>query len=120
MLNISTPTLRYYQPLKGLDKYCTRLVYNSCLSVKYYGLVRFGSPKATRQSGTTLIHRGYLYITIKLSTMKENIHLKISASDKQQLAARAKELGLSLSSYIRLRLKQSSLPREVTLREIVS
>ena len=52
--------------------------------------------------------------------MKENIHLKISASDKQELAARAKELGLSLSSYIRLRLKESSLPREVTLREIIS
>jgi len=52
--------------------------------------------------------------------MKENIHLKISASDKQELAARAKELGLSLSSYIRLRLKESSLPREVILREIVS
>ena len=52
--------------------------------------------------------------------MKENIHLKVSASDKQELAARAKELGLSLSSYIRLRLKESSLPREVTIREIVS
>ena len=49
--------------------------------------------------------------------MKENIHLKISASDKQELAARAKEL--SLSSYIRLRLKESRLPREVILREIV-
>ena len=52
--------------------------------------------------------------------MKENIHLKISARDKQELAARAKELGLSLSSYIRLRLKESSIPREVNLREIVS
>ena len=52
--------------------------------------------------------------------MNENIHLKISASDKQQIAARAKELGLSLSSYIRLRLKESSLPREVTLREIIT
>ena len=51
--------------------------------------------------------------------MKENIHLKISASDKQELAARAKELGLSLSSYIILRLKESTLPREVTLREVV-
>ena len=77
-------------------------------------------PKATRQSGTTLIHRGYLYITIKLSAMKENIHLKINASDKQELAARAKELGLSLSSYIRLSLKESRLPREVTLRGVVS
>jgi hypothetical protein len=45
---------------------------------------------------------------------------QISASDKKELAARAKELGLSLSSYIRLRLKESNLPREVTLREIVS
>ena len=52
--------------------------------------------------------------------MKENIHLKISASDKQELVARAKKLGLSLSSYIRLRLKASSIPREVTLREVVS
>jgi hypothetical protein len=52
--------------------------------------------------------------------MKENIHLKISSSDKQELVARAKELGLSLSSYIRLRLKESSISREVTLREIVS
>ena len=50
--------------------------------------------------------------------MKENIHLKISASDKQELAARAKELGLSLSNYIRLRLKESSLPREVILRKL--
>ena len=52
--------------------------------------------------------------------MKENIHIKISTSDKQELAVRAKELGLSLSSYIRLSLKESSLPREVILREIVS
>jgi len=52
--------------------------------------------------------------------MKENIHLKISASDKQELAARAKELGLSLSSYIRLRLKESHLPNEVYLRVIQS
>ena len=52
--------------------------------------------------------------------MKENIHLKISASDKQELAEKARELGLSLSAYIRLRLKEASLPREVTLREIVS
>ena len=52
--------------------------------------------------------------------MKENIHLKISASDKQELVTRAKELGLSLSSYIRLRLKESDLPREVTLKENMS
>ena len=56
----------------------------------------------------------------KRSSMKENIHLKISASDKQELAEKARELGLSLSAYIRLRLKEASLPREVTLREIVS
>ena len=52
--------------------------------------------------------------------MKENIHIKIDASDKQELAEKARELGLSLSSYIRLRPKEASLPREVTLREIVS
>lgn len=42
--------------------------------------------------------------------MKEHIHLKISASDKQELAIKAKELGLSLSSYIRLKLKDNNLP----------
>ena len=52
--------------------------------------------------------------------MEENIHIKISARDKKELVAKAKELGLSLSSFIRLRLKESSLPREVTLREIIS
>ena len=52
--------------------------------------------------------------------MKENIHLKINASDKDYLIAKSKELGLSLSSYIRLRLKETSMPREVTIREIVS
>ena len=52
--------------------------------------------------------------------MKENIHIKISASDKDYLISKSKELGLSLSSYIRLQLKESSIPREVTLREIVS
>ena len=51
--------------------------------------------------------------------MKEHIHLKISASDKQELAAKAKELGLSLSGYIRFRLKNRQLDREVTLRGIV-
>ena len=48
--------------------------------------------------------------------MKEHIHLKISASDKQELAIKAKELGLSLSGYIRFRLKD----REVTLRGLCS
>ena len=52
--------------------------------------------------------------------MNENIHIKITASDKQELALRAKQLGLSLSSYIRLRLKEYNSPREVTLREVVS
>ena len=41
---------------------------------------------------------------------EENIHIKISARDKQELAARAKQLGLSLSSYIRLRLKNNYVP----------
>jgi len=52
--------------------------------------------------------------------MKENIHLKISASDKKELAARAEEIGLSLSAYIRLRLKESTKAKELILREIVS
>ena len=47
--------------------------------------------------------------------MKEHIHLKISASDKQELAIKAKELGLSLSAYIRLRLSNNHLQREITL-----
>ena len=51
--------------------------------------------------------------------MNENIHIKISASDKQELAIRAKQLGLSLSSYIRFRLKENHLNREVTLRGIM-
>jgi len=37
--------------------------------------------------------------------MKENIHIKISADDKKELAQRAKQLGLSLSGLIRLKLK---------------
>ena len=52
--------------------------------------------------------------------MNENIHIKISASDKKELVQRAKQLGLSLSSYIRLKLKEYKSPREVTLREVVS
>lgn len=51
--------------------------------------------------------------------MNENIHIKISASDKQELANKAKESGLSLSGYIRLRLKENHLNREVTLRGIM-
>ena len=39
--------------------------------------------------------------------MTENIHIKISADDKEELAQRAKQLGLSLSSFIRLKLKTS-------------
>jgi antitoxin component of RelBE/YafQ-DinJ toxin-antitoxin module len=52
--------------------------------------------------------------------MKENIHLKISASDKKELAAKAEEIGLSLSAYIRLKLKESAVAKELILREIVS
>ncbi len=51
--------------------------------------------------------------------MNEHIHLKISASDKQELAHKAKELGLSLSGYIRSRLKENNLNREITLRGIM-
>jgi hypothetical protein len=51
--------------------------------------------------------------------MKEHIHLKISASDKKELAIKAKELGLSLSGYIRFSLKDRQLDREVTLRGIM-
>ena len=51
--------------------------------------------------------------------MNENIHIKISASDKQELAQRAKQLGLSLSGFIRLKLKEYNAPREVTLREVM-
>ena len=50
--------------------------------------------------------------------MKEHIHLKISASDKQALASQAKKLGLSLSGYIRLCLRKEYLFREVVLSEI--
>lgn len=52
--------------------------------------------------------------------MNENIHIKISASDKQELAARAKQLGLSLSGYIRFQLKELKTPREVVLSEILT
>lgn len=52
--------------------------------------------------------------------MKENIHIKISASDKEKLASRAKDLGLSLSGYIRLRLSNNYLQGEFALRDIKS
>jgi len=52
--------------------------------------------------------------------MKEHIHLKISASGKQELASQAKKLGLSLSGYIRLRLRNNFLQREIALRGIMS
>ena len=42
--------------------------------------------------------------------MNENIHIKISADEKKELAQRANKLGLSLSSYIRLRLKNNYVP----------
>ena len=51
--------------------------------------------------------------------MNDHIHLKISASDKQELTNKAKELGLSLSGYIRLRLSNNYLQREITLRGVV-
>ena len=51
--------------------------------------------------------------------MKEHIHLKISANDKQELTHKAKELGLSLSGYIRLRLSNNYLQREIALRGIM-
>ena len=52
--------------------------------------------------------------------MKEHIHLKISASDKQELANQAKKLGLSLSGYIRLRLSNNHLQSEIALRGILA
>ena len=52
--------------------------------------------------------------------MNENIHLKISANDKQELEYKAKELGLSLSGYIRLRLKDHYIPKEIILKEILA
>ena len=55
----------------------------------------------------------------KRSSMKENIHLKISASDKQELAVRAKEIGLSLSAYIRLKLKEATIAKEIVLRDVM-
>jgi len=51
--------------------------------------------------------------------MNENIHIKISASDKQELASQAKKLGLSLSGYIRSRLKENRLSGDITLRGIM-
>jgi antitoxin component of RelBE/YafQ-DinJ toxin-antitoxin module len=51
--------------------------------------------------------------------MKENIHIKINASDKKELAVKARELGLSLSAYIRLKLKEALIAKEVVLREVM-
>ena len=51
--------------------------------------------------------------------MKENIHIKIGASDKQELAVRAKEIGLSLSAYIRLKLKEATIAKEIVLRDVI-
>lgn len=50
--------------------------------------------------------------------MKEHIHIKINASDKQELSNKAKDLGLSLSSYLRMTLKQSTVVKEIILREV--
>lgn len=52
--------------------------------------------------------------------MNEHIHLKISASEKKELAIKAKELGLSLSGYIRFRLSNNYLQREIAIRDIIS
>ena len=51
--------------------------------------------------------------------MKENIHIKINASDKKELAVKARELGLSLSAYIRLKLNEAMTAKEVVLREVM-
>lgn len=51
--------------------------------------------------------------------MNEHIHLKISASDKQELVNQAEKLGLSLSSYIRLTLNKDYLRREIDLKGII-
>lgn len=50
--------------------------------------------------------------------MNENIHIKINASDKKELAVKARELGLSLSAYIRIKLKEATRARESVLRDI--
>lgn len=52
--------------------------------------------------------------------MKENIHFKISAKDKQILSKKAEALGLSLSGFIRLKLKETIVVKEVILREVES
>jgi hypothetical protein len=52
--------------------------------------------------------------------MKENIHIKISSKDKQILSKKAEELGLSLSGFIRFKLKESIVVKEVILREVAS
>jgi hypothetical protein len=74
---------------------------------------------AARQTKTLLLHLSYPIKNFKRYNMKEHIHLKISASDKQELAQKAKELGLSLSGYIRLRLSNNYSQREITLRGVV-
>jgi len=48
--------------------------------------------------------------------MKENIHLKISTKEKELLTVQAKELGLSLSAYIRLILKNNRKFQDIVLR----
>ena len=52
--------------------------------------------------------------------MKENIHIKISSKDKQILSKKAEELGLSLSGFIRLKLKECLVTKEVVIREVLS
>ena len=51
--------------------------------------------------------------------MKENIHIKINSSDKKVLTAKASEFGLSLSAYIRLKLKEATITKEIVLRDIM-
>lgn len=52
--------------------------------------------------------------------MKENIHLKISSEEKVLLTTKAKKLGLSLNSYIRLILQKEGKPYNIVLRGTIS
>jgi len=96
-------------PQLGLPQFCNQLRSLFILATA-----------VARQTKTLLLHLSYLIKNIKVHYMKEHIHLKISASDKQELASQAKKLGLSLSGYIRLRLSNNYLQREIALRGIMS
>ena len=52
--------------------------------------------------------------------MKQNIHFKINTDDKKKLILRAKELGLCLSSYIRLELMKAIAYRDFLQRDLMS